>query len=651
MKGRISDSDINTVRERTNIVDIVSSYVTLKKKGKLFWGVCPFHTEKTPSFKIDPATQLFHCFGCGEGGNVFTFIMKIEHLEFPEAVEMLAEKIGYTIQYEDKRGPATSKKTRIIEANSQAMRYYQFILLKAAQGEAGRKYAKSRQLTQEIVKKYSVGLAPKSWDALFKYLTKKGFSKELLLEAGLALQGKKGVYDRFRDRLIFPITDLQGRVIAFGGRIISQGEPKYLNSPETPVYHKSSTLYGLHMAKNAMVREGYVIVVEGYTDVLALAQAGIENVVATLGTAFTADHVGILRRFTDRVVLVFDADAAGVKAAESVGTFISEFRLPRMESLQKLETEAVSGLDVRVVVLPNKQDPAEFVLSHSVRQDLKHASERNTDPNSKNGTQHNSNQSLQIGAEAFKRLVGSAEPFFDFYLTREIDKYNISEVRQKERAAIAGLKFIATLDPLLRGAYLGKIADKLGIDKDALEIKFRSIQRNTDYARSNSRSNSGGDPVRREARAATISPQEKVERSFLQLLLRYPENITKILDDINEDHFSNPAHVRLFTVLKDMGGGKFDASVLDSFDADLKTKATELLMSGIECEEENLSKYFKEYLTYLKDFYCKRQINKIKQELQDSKAQTDHEYYDALFEKLIAIEAKRRDLRKEGIVG
>jgi DNA primase len=643
MKGRISDSDINTVRERTNIVDIISGYVTLKKKGKLFWGVCPFHTEKTPSFKVDPATQLFHCFGCGEGGNVFTFIMKIEHLEFPEAVDMLAEKIGYTIQYEDKRGPAASKKTRIIEANNQAMRYYQFILFKTAQGEAGRKYAKSRQLGAEIIKKYSVGLAPKSWDALYKYLTKKGFSKDLLLEAGLALQGKKGVYDRFRDRLMFPITDLQGRVIAFGGRIISQGEPKYLNSPETPVYHKSSTLYGLHMAKNAIVKEGYVIVVEGYTDVLALAQAGIGNVVATLGTAFTADHIGILRRFTERVVLVFDADAAGVKAAESVGTFISEFRVPRMQSLQKLETGAAGGLDVRVVVLPNKQDPAEFVLSHA------------TEPNSKTGSDqnpaHNSNQSAPSGTEAFKRLVGSAEPFFDFYLTREIDKYNISEVRQKERAAIAGLKFIATLDPLLRGTYLGKIADKLGIDKDALEIKFRSIKRNTDYARSNSRSNFGGDPVRREARAATISPQERVERSFLQLLLRYPDSIIKILDDINEDHFSNPAHVRLFTVLKDMGGGKFDAGFLEAFDADLKTKATELLMSGIDCEEENLSKYFKEYLIYLKDFYCKRQINKIKQELQDSKAQADQEYYDALFEKLIAIEAERRDLRKEGIVG
>jgi DNA primase len=610
MRGRISENDINAIRERTNIVDIVADYVTLKKKGKLFWGACPFHKEKTPSFKIDPVSQLFHCFGCGEGGNVFTFLMKIEHFDFPEAVEMLADKIGYSIQYEENQTPEASKRKKILEVNRMATQYYQFILLKTAQGQVGRDYAKERKLGAGIIKKYGVGLAPNSWDMLFKYLTKKGFSGEILQESGLTLKGQRGSYDRFRSRLIFPITDLQGRTIAFGGRIIGQGEPKYLNSPETAVYHKSSTLYGLYLAKNSIVSEGHVLVVEGYTDVLALAQAGIKNAVATLGTAFTADHINILRRFTDYIVLVFDADTAGMKAAESVGSHMSEFRPPRMESLQQWEGREAPGLDVRVAVLPDQLDPAEFISTRD--------------------------------ADSFKGLIKDAEPFFDFYLTREIDKYNISEVRQKERAALSGLKFIATLDPLLRGAYLGKIADKLGIEKNALELKFSSVLRGGRFKTGS---------IERETRATNISPQEKVEKSILKFLLKYPDKRAKIFSEVDEDYFSDPAHARLFTVLKDMGEGKFDASDLDHFDSELKTKVTELFLTGIGCEEENLSKFFTESLIYLKDFYCKRQISKLKRELQGSKAQADQEYYDSLFEELIAIEAKRRDLRHEGIVG
>ncbi len=604
-KGRIKDEDVNAVRERSNIVDVVSDYVALKKKGRLFWGLCPFHQEKTASFKVDPAAQLFHCFGCGEGGNVFTFVMKVEHLEFPEAVGLLADRIGYELRYDTNNAPESSKKNRILEVNRFASMFYQYILLKTNEGSRGRLYLKKRGLHDDIVKRYGLGLAPQAWSSVGNYLTKKGFSQAELIEAGLVIKGSKGYYDRFRSRLIFPITDIRGRVIAFGGRILDTGEPKYLNSPETPVYHKGSTLYGLHVAKNEIVRLGTVLVVEGYTDVIALAQAGISNVVATLGTAFTAEHVELLKRFAERVILVFDADAAGIKAAESASSHLSEFRLPKMEALRDLEEGSALGIDVRVIILPEKQDPADYIGAQS--------------------------------ADAFRKLVDGAEPFFDFYLTREIDKYNISEIRQKEQAAIAGFKLIATLEhPASQKVYLSKIAQRLGLDEEALTVKFNAMFKK-DAA------------VRSEAKETLLDPQEKTERIILHLALKYPIIRGKILDEIDESYFVSPAHARLFAVLKDIGGGTFDAGALVNIDKRLEAKATELFMTELGYEEENLSKYFEDILISLKDFHYTRQINKLKQHLQSSMVNRDEAEHDA-FEELIALEAKKRDLRQKGTV-
>lgn len=602
-KSRIKEEDINTVRERNNIVDVVSDYVMLKKKGKLFWGLCPFHQEKTPSFKVDPSTQLFHCFGCGEGGNAFTFIMKVDHLDFPEAVEVLAERIGHRINYEAVKPKEASKKDRIFEANRLAMLFYQYILQKTREGERGRTYLKKRGLKDDIVNRYGLGLSPQSWSSLDNYLTKKGFSKAELLEAGLVIKGSKGYYDRFRGRLILPITDLRGRVIAFGGRVLGAGEPKYLNSPETVLYHKSSTLYGLHLAKNEIVRKGTALVVEGYTDVLTLAQVGILNVVATLGTAFTAEHIELIRRFAERIILVFDADAAGIKAAESASSYLSEFRPPKTEALRDLEQTNTSGIDVRVVVLPQNLDPADFVTAQ--------------------------------GAESFNKLVDSAEPFFDFYLTREINKYNISEIRQKEQAALVCFKLIATLDhPASQKEYLSRVAQRLEFDEEALTVKYNAIYKK-------------GSAIRGEARATVLDPQEKAERTLLHLALKYPEVRNRIPAEMDESYFVSPAHAQLFTVLKKMGAGKFDASALDNLDMRLAPKATELLLAEPEYEEEKLSKYFRDILITLKDFRYRRQINKLKAELQTLKSQENKMHYDALFEELIALEAKRRDLRQQ----
>ena len=601
MKGKIKEDDVNAVRERSNLVDVVSEYVALKKKGRLLWGLCPFHQEKTPSFKVDPVAQLYHCFGCDEGGNVFTFVMKVEHLDFPEAVELLANRIGYRLEYEARSAQRSSKKDRMYEANRLAMLFYQNVLHKTAEGERGRSYLKKRGLHADIVREYGIGLAPQAWSLLRDYLAKRGYTYEELLEAGLVVKGSRGYYDRFRGRLIFPITDIRGRVIAFGGRVLDGGQPKYLNSSETPIYRKSATLYGLSMAKNEIAREGSALVVEGYTDVIALSQAGIKNAIATLGTAFTAGHIELLKRFSDRIVLVFDADVAGTKAAESASAYLSEFRPPKTEALRDLERRSgVTGIDVRVVVLPRNLDPADYIA-------------------------------LQ-GADDFRVLINSAEPFFDFYLTRELDKYNISETQQKEQAALAGLKFIATLDPLTHEEYLGKIARKLELDERVLAVRFNAMFKKSM-------------PIRSEARRASINPQDKVERSLLHLMMKYSGIREKITAEVVEDYFVSPAHAQLFAVLKKMGAGKFDTKVLDDLDKGLRARATALFLAEPEYEEKNVSKYFEDILASFKDFYFKRQISKLRQKLESPSVQKDKAYYDALFEELIALEAKRRALR------
>lgn len=604
MKGRIREDDVNAIRERSDIVDVISEYVALKKKGKLLWGLCPFHQEKTPSFKVDPIAQLYHCFGCSEGGNVFTFIMKVEHLEFPEAVEALANRIGYKITYESSGSQKSSKKDRILEANRLAMQYYQYILLNSPGGSAGLSYLKKRGLSEGILKEFGLGFAPKTWNSILNYLTKKGFSREEIFEAGLIVEGKGSYYDRFRGRVIFPIADLTGRTIAFGGRVLDNDQPKYLNSPETAIYRKGSTLYGLHMAKNEMVRTGTAVVVEGYMDALALAQAGIRNAVATLGTAFTAEHVELLKRFAERVVLVFDADAAGIKATQSASSYLSEFRLPRMEALKDLEKKSgTSGLDVRVVMLPQNLDPADYI-----------------------GTE---------GPDSFRGLVDSAESFFDFFLSTEINKYNISEIRQKEQAVVACFKLIATLDhPTSQKEYLSKIAQKLEIDEKALTVKYNSI-----FGKSVA--------IKKEAKATMLDPQEKTERSFFHIVLNRPELRGRIPDEIDSSYFVSPAHVKLFTVLKEMGAGKFDAGMLNEIDKGLAAKVTEHFFAESEYEEEDLSKYFEDILISLKDFHYRRQINKLKRELQTLSAQEHKDYYDSLFEELIKLEAKSYQLRQD----
>lgn len=330
---------VEEIRQQCDLVEIISAHVALRKSGKTFIGLCPFHNEKTPSFHVYPDKQLWHCFGCGEGGDVFSFVQKIESLTFPEAVEQLARKVGITIERSDKAAREYSEKERVLRANNIACAFFRSMLTKST---AAQEYINKRDITKEAVERYKLGYAPDSWDGLLNYLLSQRVSPADAVKAGLIKprENSPGFYDMFRDRLIFPIFDTSERIIAFGGRTFGDEQPKYLNSPETPLFSKNKTLYGLNIAKRVVGQTDKLIVVEGYMDVITTQSAGFENTVATLGTALTEEHVNVIGRFTRNVVLSFDADSAGAKAASRSAPLFEH-----------------AGFNVRILIMPKGEDP------------------------------------------------------------------------------------------------------------------------------------------------------------------------------------------------------------------------------------------------------------------------------------------------------
>jgi len=362
-----SEEIIQKIKEENDIVDIVSEVVTLKKTGKNYLGRCPFHNEKTPSFTVSSEKQIYKCFGCGEAGNVISFVMKTRNMAFPEAVKLLGEKVGIVVDDADSPGKssaANEKFKRMYDINIQAARYFYTNLKRF---KAPYEYLKGRGITDETIKKFGIGFALDNWQGIRSYLKQRGFSEEEILELGLTTKNEKGnIYDRFRNRIIFPVFNVSGRVIGFGGRVLDDSKPKYLNSPETPIFHKGTNLYGLNLAiKNNPART--VIMVEGYMDVISLSQQGVTNVVATLGTALTEGQCKLLKRYIDTVIVSFDSDVAGENAT-----------IRGLEILQK------SGFDLKILQIPSGKDPDEFIRS--------------------------------FGKEKFLNLVDGALPIIDFKL-------------------------------------------------------------------------------------------------------------------------------------------------------------------------------------------------------------------------------------------
>ena len=421
----ISDEDKNRVRAATDLVALVQETVELRSRGHEFWGCCPFHGEKTPSFHIIPATQVWHCFGCGEGGDCFTYIMKRENLSFPESIRYLAERAGIELQEEASFTRRGTKRARLVEVCEATCDFYHTMLMRGKDGR-GREYFASRGLGSDVCQRYRLGFAP-GRGALVNHLRSQGFSPREMIDANVAIDRRGGLADRFYDRDMFPIFDEQGKCIAFGGRIMGAGEPKYLNTSETPLFHKKRNLYGFNWAKEHIVAANEAIVVEGYTDAIACWEGGIKNVVATLGTALTEHHVKTLTRFAKKIIYLFDGDNAGQKAAE--------------RAIQFVET---GSIDLRCVILPDNMDPNDYVNAN--------------------------------GGSALRQLLDESEPLLDFVFRKLEQRADASTPAGRARALEDACRLIYPLRAsYMIDTYFVRIADLLGVDVDMVRTASKRV--------------------------------------------------------------------------------------------------------------------------------------------------------------------------------
>jgi DNA primase len=605
--GRIKSSDIEAVRDRTDIVALISEYVPLKKSGRQFRGPCPFHKEKDPSFYVDPSKAVYHCFGCKVGGNAFDFVMKAEGLNFSEAVERLADRLGYQLTYEasseaDLKGRL--EKDRLFKLNQTAADYYQYMLSESEKGTAARTYLTERGFTENIVEQFKLGFAPPGWENLAAFLGKKGFAQRETVTVGLGRERSSGqgsgtgVYDVFRNRIMFPILDHRGRVVAFGGRIMpdapTENEPKYLNSPETPIYRKGHTLYGYYQARGEIQDSRRAIIVEGYTDLLALSQAGIKTVVATLGTALTENHFDLLARVCDKVYLAFDADRAGLDAAQRALEFWNRF-----------------SLDVFVVRLPPGEDPASLVEKG--------------------------------GEGAFTERLEAAENLLDFAVGRVIEASDTSTATGRQRAMAACVPVLTKVSGdefrPVRNELVRRVGSLLDIPEETVEVYVRQAMRPA--TRTGPFSDSG-------ARAPAM--WDKVEREALQVLIHQPRVLLEQAY-LDEEYFTDPANKKILAMLKEFPvydeeslQAKFDGFVKDMLeqleDQDLRGRITRLVVEAPpECNPGYEDKVFET----LKLNFFKREKRRVEFDVSKVNPKLEPKKYEALCARLLEIQQVIRE--------
>ena len=480
----IPEEKVSEILNTSDIVDVISESVILKKSGRNFFGLCPFHSEKTPSFSVNASKQIFHCFGCSAGGNVLSYVMKYHGITFPEAAKMMARKYNITIETKE-IDPAIKRqlhlKENLFRLNKIVMGTYFDELKNSKTGEIARQYLKDRGILDDTIELFRLGFSPDNWDTIVKVLKERKISKNIAVQSGLILERKQnnGYYDRFRNRIMFPIFDINMQVAGFGGRVMDDSMPKYMNSPETPVYNKSRILYGLHASKQFCRQQGLVYIVEGYFDFLSLYQHGIKNTVASLGTALTADHVRILKGYAPRMVLVFDSDTAGINAAKrSIKIFMNE------------------GVDTRILVLPQGNDPDSYVVKH--------------------------------GQKAFNELALNAKTMMQFLLQVSIDAHGLSVEGRIQILEDMKKQLILIQDSALRSLYVKELAETLNIDEKAVLEKVREQYLNHPEKKSFLRDGKKQDPE---------LESDRREEQMISLMLNYPEIIEEIKDKEVLDYF------------------------------------------------------------------------------------------------------------------
>jgi DNA primase len=564
-----TDDIIHRVRDSIDIVDLISGYMSLKKTGKNHVGLCPFHAEKTPSFNVNSDKQIFHCFGCGVGGDVFKFVELQEGLNFPEAVKSLAARAGISLpadsasRREDKKNEGEHKALLTIVAD--AADYFQKELA-GPTGGAARTYLAKRGVSDSIIKDFSLGYARPEWDGLLRHLKQKGYAQGLMEKAGLIVKRSEGEghYDRFRGRIIFPIRDISGNVIAFGGRVMDDSLPKYLNSPETPLYSKSNVLYCLDKAKEQARKQGYFIIVEGYLDALACHQYGVKNAIATLGTALTEGHLRLMKRFAQKLVLIFDPDPAGVKAA-----------------MRGLDLFVSSNMKVNVVSLPDGDDPDTFLQKR--------------------------------GADAFAAQLRESVKFMDFVLSQVVKDGEPVSIDEKVEKAGEMLGFIAKLSSgIERDYYLKQTAEALDLDEGILrqEMPKRAKQ-------------SSGMSYEQKSIPAAHQSRPRAEEILIHLMLKDDEVARSLNDQIKPQDFTDPLFQRvaekIFEVLN--ANGKLDINAMLTEDTELNHLISHY--SVLEMDYDDPQKHYQDCVDLIKQQDPEKKMKLLYKAIQEAESRGD----------------------------
>lgn len=502
----ISDEFLSELRARTDIESVISPYVNLSKRGRLVKGLCPFHNEKTASFTIYPDSQSFYCFGCGAGGDAITFVRRIENLDYVEAVKVLAERAGMQMPEDGYDDSLAKHRQRILAANREAARFFHSTMM-SEQGRVGLDYFLGRGLTMQTIKHFGLGYAPDSWDALLRYMRSKGFTNQELYDANLVRKSDKGerthYYDNFKNRAMVPIIDLRGNVIAFGGRVLDDSKPKYINTSDTLVYKKSDGVFALNFAKNG--NPSQIIVAEGYMDVIALHQAGFTNSIACLGTALTQEQARLVSRYAEEVILSYDSDEAGQKATK-----------------RAIEIFGRTGVRIRVLKLTGGKDPDEIIK--------------------------------KFGKEKFRSLIDGAANDIEYAILREREKYDLDSIDGKTKFLTSIASILATANPIEQDAYAAKLASEMSISKDAILQEVKRAFRRKLEAQKKNRFN--------EIVKETVTPKDavnperakhiratKAEEVLIASLMLNPDFYRKIKDELTEDLFITEFNRRVFTAL------------------------------------------------------------------------------------------------------
>ena len=497
----LSDSFLQELKMKTDIEDVISTYVTLKRRGATLVGLCPFHNEKTPSFTVYPATQSFYCFGCGAGGDAITFLKKIENLDYLDAVKTLAQRAGLQMPQEGFDDSLSKRRRRILEMNRESARFYHSVLL-SPEGKVGYDYYIGRALSAATINHFGLGFAPNQWDALLKHMRAKGYQPAELVDAGLARKGQKGYYDNFRNRVMTPIIDVRGNVIAFGGRVLDDSKPKYINTGDTLVYKKTNELFALNFAKDS--KEDALILCEGYMDVIAMHQAGFTNAVAGCGTALTTEQVRLISRYAKEVILTYDADEAGQKALQKAMTLFDQ-----------------TDVKVRIPALVGGKDPDEIIRTY--------------------------------GRDKFKGMLEGASNETEFRLLALRRQYNLATTQGKIDFIGGALQILATLPPVEQDLYVSRLSEELGVERQNMKVQLQDLVARQGNRREKREFNrivqENMRKTARETMATDASLRKlRAEDRLISLLLRYPD-CSRLCKDF-DPHWLTPGFAqRVFTLI------------------------------------------------------------------------------------------------------